>query len=214
MIEAAHAAGLAVVAWYLPSFAHPAADAARSLAAIRFRTPSGQRFDSFALDVEASLVRDVPLRNARLLALSRTLRAKAPAGFPLGAIIPSPVGMARHPKYWPRFPYAQLAGLYDAFVPMAYFTNYVNTPAGAYAYARDVVRAIRTETGQPDVPIHLIGGAAQSASSGAIDGFARAAADCAVEGVSLYAYVQTRASEWTRLGDTPLGPGIPAPACS
>jgi hypothetical protein len=214
MIEAAHAAGISVVAWYLPSFAHPKADAARALAAIRYRTPSGERFDSFALDIEASVVRNVPLRNARLLALSRTLRARAPKGYPLGAIIPSPVGMARHPAYWPRFPYAQLAGIYDAFVPMAYFTNYVDSRTGAYAYARDVVHAIRTETGRPDLPIHLIGGAAQSASNAAVDGFARAAADCAVEGLSLYAYVQTRAAEWTRLADTPLGPGVPAPACN
>lgn len=214
LVDAAHAAGIRVVAWYLPSFASPRADLAHALAALRFRTASGGRFDSFALDIEASLVGDVGLRNARLLSLSRAIRHAAGAGYPLGAIIPSPVGMARHPHFWPRFPYAQLAGVYDAFVPMAYFTNYVDTGPGAYAYARDVVRAIRSETGEPDVPIHLIGGSADHASNAAVDGFARAAGDCAVDGVSLYAYLQTRPSEWARLGDTPLGGGRPAASCS
>src|SRR5437588_261841 len=58
-IEAAHAEGLQVVAWYLPSMASPARDLRRSLAAMRFTTPDGQGFDSFALDLEASVVRKV-----------------------------------------------------------------------------------------------------------------------------------------------------------
>src|SRR5438046_1229619 len=70
-IEAAHANGMRIVAWYLPDFAHPRHDYLRSLGAIRFRTPDGERFDSFGLDIESSVVQDVQLRNARLLALSR-----------------------------------------------------------------------------------------------------------------------------------------------
>ena len=91
-VDAAHAAGLRVVAWYLPSFLYPAQDTRRALAAIRFRSPTGQRFDAFALDIEASLVRHVPLRNQRLLRLSAQLRAATGPGYALGAIIPSPVG--------------------------------------------------------------------------------------------------------------------------
>lgn len=212
-LDAAHAAGIEVVAWYLPSFAHPVLDLRRSLAAIRFRSATGQRFDSFALDIEASVVRDVALRNRRLLALAHSLRVAVPDGYPLGAIIPSPVGMARHPHYWPRFPYAGLARSFDAFVPMAYFTNYVRSPAAAYDYARDVVRAIRAGTGDDGVPIHLIGGAASNASAAAVGGFARAASDCAVAGISLYAFPQTTAAQWSRLADSSLG-GVPAAACS
>jgi hypothetical protein len=118
-VDAAHAAGLRVVAWYLPAFLYPAQDLRRALAAIRFRSSTGQRFDAFALDIEASLVRGVPLRSQRLLRLSARLRAATGPGYALGAIIPSPVGMRRHPAYWPRFPYRQLAGDYDVFLPMA-----------------------------------------------------------------------------------------------
>ena len=213
LLDVAHAAGIEVVAWYLPSFAHPVADARRSIAAIRFRSATGEAFDSFALDIEASVVRNVKLRNARLLALSRRIRAAAPPGYPLGAIIPSPVGMARHPHYWPGFPYAGLAETYDAFVPMAYFTNYVHTPAAAFAYARDVVLAIRDRTGKPDVPIHLIGGAASHASAAEVGGFVRAATACGVAGVSLYAFPQTTAAQWARLAETNLS-AFPSDACS
>jgi hypothetical protein len=69
-VDAAHAAGIRVVAWYLPSFASPSRDLAHVLGALRFRTASGQRFDSVALDIEASVVHPVALRNARLLALA------------------------------------------------------------------------------------------------------------------------------------------------
>src|SRR5690242_16089390 len=96
-VDAAHAAGLRVVAWYLPGFADPRLDARRTLAAVRFRSATGQRFDGFALDIEASIVRDVAVRNARLLALTRLLRRSVPRTYPLGAIIPSPVGIRRHP---------------------------------------------------------------------------------------------------------------------
>jgi hypothetical protein len=203
-IDDAHAAGIQVVAWYLPSLLHTATDFRRALAAMRFRSSTGQTFDAFALDIEASLVRDVNVRNARLLALSRSLRRAAPAGYPLGAIVPSPVGMRRHPTYWPHFPFAGLATTYDAFLPMAYFSYYAKTPSAAYAYAHDVIEAIRTQSAQPDVPIHIIGGLANAASLPAMTAFMRAAGACNVAGISLYAFAETSAAEWAALGRTPL----------
>ncbi len=122
-IDAAHAAGMRVVAWYLPSFLYPVQDTRAALAAIRFRSAKGERFDSFALDIEASLVHSVPLRSKRLLQLSARLRAAVGRRYALGAIIPSPVGIRRHPTYWPRFPYRSLARYYDVFLPMAYATD-------------------------------------------------------------------------------------------
>jgi hypothetical protein len=203
-LDAAHSAGIDVVAWYLPSFRSPRQDLAKSLAVLRFRSPGGQRFDSFALDVEASVVRSVPLRNMRLLSLARAIRAAAGPGYPLGAIIPSPVGMWRHPSYWPGFPYADLAAVFDAFAPMAYFSHYEKTEARVYAYVRDDVRVIRLETGRPDIPIQLVGGVADRVGSAGLEGFARAASDCGVAGVSLYAYLETSSAQWRRLAGIPL----------
>ena len=207
-IDDAHGAGIRVVAWYLPSLVHTGTDFRRALAAMRFRSSTGQTFDAFALDIEASLVRNVDVRNSRLLALSRSLRSSAASGYPLGAIVPSPVGMRRHPKYWPRFPFAQLAKTFDTFLPMAYFSYYAKTPAAAYAYARDVIVAIRAKSARPDVPIHIIGGIAGAASLPAMTAFMRAAGDCNVEGISLYAFAETSAAEWSALGRTPLSAGL------
>ena len=213
LLDAAHAAGISVVAWYLPSFTDPAIDAERSLAAIRFRSASGERFDSFALDVEASLVRPVSLRNSRLLALAARVRAALPKDVPLGAIIPSPVGMTRHPHYWPGFPYAGLARVSDVFLPMAYFSHYVHRPDDVYDYTRRVVVDIRDRTGRPDLPIHVIGGLASSTSTAAATAFARAATDCSVDGVSLYAYPQTTLAQWHVLANAELLGGGAATGC-
>lgn len=206
-IDDAHQAGIRVVAWYLPSLVHTGTDFRRALAAVRFRSSTGQGFDAFALDIEASLVHDVSLRNSRLLALSRALRRAAPADYPLGAIVPSPVGMRRHPSYWPHFPFAGLARTYDTFLPMAYFSYYAKTPPAAYAYAHDVIEAIRTQSARPDVPIHIIGGLANAASLPAMAAFMHAAGDCDVAGISLYAFAETTAGEWAALDRTPLSAG-------
>ena len=203
-VDAAHAAGLRVVAWYLPSFANPAQDTRRALAAIRFRSARGERFDSFALDIEASFVKPVALRNRRLLSLSARLRAAAGPRYALGAIIPSPVGMRRHPRYWPGFPYRLLDRTYDVFLPMAYATDAHVRGAGAtFAYNAADVAAIRSHTRDPRVPIHLIGGLSNAMGISETAGFMRAVAACAPLGYSLYAFPGTSRSAWTALATPP-----------
>src|SRR6266851_6358235 len=56
LIEAAHTYGIHVVGWYLPTLTAPRTDLRRALAAIAFRTPAGDAFDSLALDIESSAV--------------------------------------------------------------------------------------------------------------------------------------------------------------
>ena len=211
-VDAAHARGLRVVAWYLPGLLYPAQDERRALAAIRFRSAHGERFDGFALDIEASLVRHVPLRTRRLLRLSARLRAAAGPGYALGAIIPSPVGIRRHPRYWPGFPYRGLARSYGAFLPMAYFTDaHVHGSGPTRAYLAADVADIRAGTGDPDVPIHLIGGIAGSMGAPETAGFMRAVADCAPLGYSLYEFPITSAATWKALAAPHAAPGR---ACS
>jgi hypothetical protein len=203
-VDAAHAAGMRVVAWYLPSFANPVQDSRRALAAIRFRSARGERFDSFALDIEASFVKPVSLRNQRLLRLSARIRAASGPRYALGAIIPSAVGMRRHPRYWPRFPYRSLDRYYDVFLPMAYATDaHVRGSAATYSYNAADVAAIRTHTRDPRVPIHLIGGLSNAMGAGETAGFMRAVAACALLGYSLYAFPGTRPSAWTALAAPP-----------
>lgn len=203
-IDAAHAVGMRVVAWYLPSFLYPTQDTRRALAAIRFRNAKGGRFDSFALDIEASLVKSVPLRSKRLLRLSARLRAAVGHRYPLGAIIPSPVGIRLHPHYWPHFPYRSLARFYNVFLPMAYATNrHLRGIEATRAYDAADIAIIRTRTGKPDVPIHLIGGLANAMGTKEIAGFMAAVGDCEPLGYSLYAFSVTRQTTWRALAAPP-----------
>jgi hypothetical protein len=198
-IDAAHAAGLRVVAWYLPSFANPRQDERRGLAAIRFRSVSGERFDGFALDIEATTVRWIPLRNRRLLQLSALLRSAVGPAYPLGAITPSPVGMS--PSYWPHIPYRTLARFYAVFLPMAYSTDTgVRGRKATLSYLSATVAAIRTGTGNPNVPIHLIGGLSGAMGATETAGFMRAVANCTPLGYSLYAFPTTPRATWASLG--------------
>jgi hypothetical protein len=196
-LDAAHAAGVRVVAWYLPSFANLRRDLRRSLAAVFFRSPSGARFDSFALDIEASVVKSVPLRNTRLLELSAGIRAAAGADYPLGAIIPAPYAMELLPRYWPGFPFRELAGTYDAFLPMAYFSYRTRDRAGAAHYVGRSIEIIREQVG--DVPVHAIGGIANRIRLGQVRGFVAAACGEDAVGLSLYDFETMRPGWWGAL---------------
>ena len=206
LIEAAHARGLRVVAWYLPGFNDPSKDYKRSMAAIDYRSATGQKFDSFSLDIEASIVKDVAVRNSRLRSLSKRIRAAVGASYALGACIPSPAGMAMHTSYWPRFPYRMLAGIYDVFVPMGYYTYHGDGYAHAYSETRDNIRIIREKTGRPTVPIHVIAGDAAKSSGGETTGYVRALRENGALGGSMYDWATTSDASWRALANVRCNP--------
>lgn len=197
-IDAAHAAGMRVVAWYLPSFTDLARDERRAVAAIDFRSPLGESFDGFALDIEATSVRRLPLRDRRLLRLSARLRGDVGPRYPLGAITPSPVGMS--PSYWPGIPYRELARTYGAFLPMAYSTlRGVRGRRATSSYLTATVAAIRASAGRPSLPVHLIGGLSGSMGPKETAGFMQAVARSRLLGYSLYPFFGTTSAIWKAL---------------
>ena len=198
-LDAAHAAGIRVVAWYLPSFASLARDLRRSVAAIRFRSPSGAAFDSFALDIEASVVKPATKRTARVLTLAQQLRAAAGPAYPLGAIIPAPRGMDLNPKYWPGFPYQELTRTFDVFLPMGYFTYRFKTAAASSDYTALNVDLLRERTGDDALPVHAVGGLAAAATVAQVRAFAQTALEAGATGASLYDYASTTPAEWRAL---------------
>jgi hypothetical protein len=198
-VDAAHANGLRVVAWYLPSFRNLTRDLRRSLAAVRFRSAQGESFDSFALDIEAKVVASAAKRSARLLALSARLRAAVGNRYPLGAIIPPPRGMDLNPKYWPGFPYEGLTESYDVFLPMGYFTYRVKTAAGSRTYTAANVELLRARAGDEGLQVHAVGGLAAAATVGEVRAFAAAAAEQGALGASLYDYATTSPRQWQAL---------------
>ena len=205
-LTAAHKRDMKVVAWYLPGFAKLARDRQRSFAAIDYRSPAGEKFDSFGLDIEASILGPPSERTKRLLRLSKRIREHAGASYPLGAIIPSPVGIGLNKGYWPKFPYRGLADIYDAFIPMGYFTYHVNGPEKVHNETARNVEIIRDRTNDPAIPIHLIGGVADDASGAEVQAFVNAVREHGLIGGSLYNWSLTKAHDWAPLETLPANP--------
>jgi hypothetical protein len=198
-VSAAHARGMKVVAWYLPDFKKPSVDYRRVSKAINYRTSDGQKFDSFALDIESDAVKSERSRNKALESLSAKIRDLAGASYPLGAIIPSPTGLAKSKGYWSTFPYAALARRYDVFVPMSYYTYHGKTASAAYADTKSNIRILRAQKGCANTPIHLIGGIAEKSSASEAKQFARAAMEGHCIGASFYSWPGTSAAHWKAL---------------
>ena len=206
IIEQCHAQGIKVVAWYLPGFTNLAKDWARSRAAIDFRSAGGQKFDSFTLDIEATMVKPATTRTKRLLALSKKIRAKVGSKYPLGACIMSPAGMTKSPSIWPGFPYAGLATIYDVFVPMGYYTYHGDGYANAYRDTRDNIRIIREQTGRPSIPIHVIGGDSNKSSEEETTAYVRALRENGALGGGLYDWNTTSEASWAQLSNVRFNP--------
>jgi len=199
-LEAAHAEGLEVVAWYLPGFLKPAVDIERSLAAVRFQSANGHSFDGFALDIESHAVNSVELRNRRLLRIGRELREAVGPDYRLGAIIPSPRGLEISPNAWPAFPYTDLAEQFDVFLPMVYFTYHTTKPKRTRAYVKNSIAILRRETGDPSVRVHVIGGVGDRVRAGQTEAFVDVACGAGIMGASMYDFATTSATKWAQLG--------------
>ncbi len=199
-VDALHARGVRVVAWYLPGHVNPALDLRRSLAMLRFTTPSGQGFDGISLDIEATKLRNVKLRSQRAVALARAVRAQA-GSTPLAIIPFNPRGLERHKSVWPGFPWAELAATADAFAPMVYTGGAFKGFDATYGYVTRALRLLRTQTRDPDVPIHVAGGVADRLGAEELAGFSAAVADDGgTIGVSLYDWATTPRWMWAVLG--------------
>jgi len=195
-LDAAHAAGIAVVGWYLPSLASPSRDLRRALAGARFRSAAGNGFDSFALDIESTKVRSFALRNLRAVSFTMAVRRALGPAYPLGAISIAPVGNS--PTYWPDYPYRELAAHVDVFLPMTYFTARTQGAAGVSRYTAANLRIIRAQVGQ-GFPMHPIGGEARHAQLAEVRAFLRSVALANTLGTSLWEYGEMTPGQWSAL---------------
>lgn len=194
-IASAHRRGMYVVGWSVPSFKWWRRDTRRAIAAIRFRTGQGERFDSFGLDIEANMIRSIAKRNHRLFMISKRIREVAGPDYALGAIIPDP----GYQHYWPDFPYKRIGARYDVIVPMSYWTFQTHGYRNVRDYTTTNIRVIRQETGNANTPIHHIGGIADEVGPPAARGWIKALKEHKVLGGSLYDYPITREKTWRQL---------------
>jgi hypothetical protein len=199
LLEALHARGVAVVAWYLPGHVKPALDTRRALAMLEFRSPNGEAFDGVSLNIESTKLKNVGLRSRRAVALARRLRQNA-GDTPIAIIPFNPRGLERRPSTWPRFPWADLAEVADAFAPMVYTGGAYKGFDATYGYVTRALRLLRVETGDSEVSIHVAGGVADRLGPEELAGFTAAVSDDGnTIGVSLYDWMTTRPAAWRAL---------------
>ena len=166
---AADRTGLAVVAWYLPKWTDDDEDLDRLLAIDRFSV-LGRRFDGLAMDIEWN--RDglgAIERSRRLVNLSDRLR-RTVGDDPLGAIVMPPVITDEiNLAFWPGFPWAELAPLYDVWLPMAYWSFRTEEHAEPEFYVSQNIRRLRANLGDPEAMVHAIGGIGAADGSAIVD---------------------------------------------
>jgi hypothetical protein len=205
MLNRAHARGIKVVAWYLPKFYDLDSDMRRFLAMRDFRA-NGEGFDGIGNDIEWT--KDVPNhaeRNLRLIELSRRLRA-AMGSAALSAIPLPPVLIETiNPRYWPGFPWRELAPLYDVWMPMSYWTfRSKSSPyRDAYRYTAENVQRTRLNLGLPNAVVHPAGGTDNKSNDDDYRGFVRACVDTGSVGGSIYDWRTTPMGSYAILRGVP-----------
>jgi hypothetical protein len=192
-IDRAHDQGMKVVAWYLPNLENVTVDLRRLVATTRLPV------DGLGVDIESLAVADPAERTRRLLALSTRLRT-AVGDRSIAAITPSAVHLqVINPAFWPGFPWPQLASTYDVILPMSYWS--VRRPEwhSGERYIGENIDRIRASTGQPDIPIHAIGGVADAASVTDVKGMVHAIQARGILGGSLYDWNTSQPAQWKAL---------------
>jgi hypothetical protein len=194
LIERARQRGMWVVAWYLPTLVDPQTDLRRLLAAAALDV------DAVAVDIESDDVADVAERNRRLLWLSQELRHALP-DTAIGAIPYPPVALeVINPRLWPAFPWQDLKPYYDVWMPMSYssFRTAASGYRDGYRYTAENIDRLFANLGSP-VPVHTVGGIADSVSGADVEGMVRAAAERGALGGSLYDWRTTPEPLWHHL---------------
>jgi hypothetical protein len=196
-LDEAKTLGMRVVAWYPPAFADPERDLRRSLAAVRFVSPQGNRFDGFAADIEYTQgVPDHTKRSQLAVEYSQRLRAAVGSSYPLAAIVIPPTFLVHQPNRWPGFPWASLAPLYDLFMPMNYWTAFGKDPGTATDQTQRNTTETKRLTGKP---IHIIGGLGEDADEPQVSAYAGAARESGSIGGGLYDFATTSQGVWNAL---------------
>ncbi len=135
---AAHAADVAVVAWYLPMWEDGDEDLDRLVALSAFEV-LGHRFDGLAVDIEwkdDGLEHDE--RSRRLVELGERLRATVGTDVLGGIVMPPVVTEEINPDFWPGFPWAEIRTTYDVWLPMSYWCTDLPDPGEPLAAVGDL----------------------------------------------------------------------------
>jgi hypothetical protein len=205
MLVKAHSVGIKVVAWYLPKFYDVDSDMRRFIAMRDFRW-EGHGFDGIGNDIEwRADVPDDAERTRRLIDMSQRLRTAM--GKDVVANIPMPPVLMEviNPKFWPGFPWREMAPLYDVWMPMSYWTfRKPGSPyRNGYTYTAENTTRLRNNIGNQDAPVHPIGGTDGKATDEDYRGFIRAVHEGRCIGASIYDWQTTPPRVYPTLRESP-----------
>lgn len=194
IIDRAQDHGMFVVAWYLPTLEDVTNDLNRLVASAALGV------DGLAVDIESRKVADVNERNARLIDLSARLTEALPDRA-IGAIVMPPVQLeVVNPKFWPGFPYREIAPYYDVWQTMGYWTDRKKSSGyrDPYRYTDENIRRLRANLGDPAAPVAPVGGVG-AVGAADVDAFHRAAVENGALGGSIYDFRTTKPEAWPSL---------------
>ena len=93
-----------------------------------------------------------------------------------------------NPQLWPEFPWTEIAGLYDVWLPMSYW-SFRSDESGygeGYRYNEESTRRLRANLGDPGAPVHGIGGIGDAVTTSELEQFVASLVDTASVGGSIY----------------------------
>jgi hypothetical protein len=155
-LDAAHAAGLEVVGWYVPAYGDMARDVRRTVAIGEYRSPGGQRFDAIGVDIErygSDGEVDHATFNTRLVTHLSQVRAASPSV--IAAIVPSPFGTDPGNR-WEGFPWSSIGPRSEVVVPMALWSFRAGFDAAeVHDWVEEQIDRTQAFTGRP---VHTEGG--------------------------------------------------------
>jgi hypothetical protein len=194
LLPAAHAAGLAVVAWDFPKLSDPVADAVRAAATLD-GTFGGEHIDAFSPDLETKY--EGTYDTVPRVTLYLSLVDGWARDIPLVATVMNPTD-----RQLASYPYAAQAPYVDAFAPMVYWS--CTEPGAAATAALSALSKLR--------PVHLIGQAYDMTEDGGRPGlptgseewrFLDVADSAGAIGASFYVAETATAPEWAAIGAYP-----------
>lgn len=195
LIGRAHTKGIKVVGWYLPTFEDTAKDLKAIYAMDRLAV------DGVGIDIESLKITDIALRNQRLVSESASIRSHF-ATRPLAAITFPPIHLTYvNPSLWSDFPWKMIGQKYDSLITMSYWTlrKAGSTYRDPTRHVTDDLTLGRQLTGRADMPIHVVGGLAESATASEVRAFVNACKANGCIGGSYYDAPTTSAANWTEL---------------
>ncbi len=197
-LDRADARNIKVIAWYVPGFGDIDRDIRRSVAAMTYRTPRGNKFDGFAPDIETreEVGGDRDRFNAGIIEYSRRLREVAPTAV-LAAIVVDAKNNERAPARWEGFPWPEIGQMYDIVMPMAYWSVTKSNDCGreidVATYMRQVAEKTTSLMGTAR-PMHIIGGIADCNTVAETSAYVSSMKELGSVGGSLYDFATTEAN--------------------